>query len=74
MGLYQANPGAGTEVADLRTYLEAHNGMKGLEILEPSDVQHAAQLFRRDGFVVIANALTSEQTDFLAKGCAEATA
>ncbi len=71
MGLYQANPGAGTEVADLRTYLEAHNGMKGLEILEPSDVQHAAQLFRRDGFVVIANALTSEQTDFLAKGCAE---
>ncbi|MDO9247314.1 MAG: phytanoyl-CoA dioxygenase family protein, partial [Phenylobacterium sp.] len=35
----------------------------------PGDTEHAVNLFRRDGFVVIANVLTSEQTDFLAKGC-----
>lgn len=57
------------EVLALRAHLEAHNGIKGLDILEAKDVSHAADLFRRDGFVVIANALTSEQTDFLAKGC-----
>ncbi len=59
------------EIARLRAHLEANNGLKGLEILEVSDVRHAAELFRRDGFVVIANALTSEQTARLAAGCAE---
>ena len=59
------------EVLALRAHLEAHNGIKGLDILEAKDVSHAVDLFRRDGFVVIANALTSEQTDFLAKGCNE---
>ncbi|MDP3868553.1 phytanoyl-CoA dioxygenase family protein [Phenylobacterium sp.] len=57
------------EILALRSYLEANNGIKGLDILEPGDTEHAVNLFRRDGFVVIANVLTSEQTDFLAKGC-----
>lgn len=60
---------ASPDVADLRAHLEANNGIKGLEILEPNEIEHAVRLFRRDGFVVIANALNSEQTDFLAKGC-----
>ena len=60
---------ADPEVLALRAHLEANNGIKGLDILESADVSHAADLFRRDGFVVIANALTSEQTDFLAQGC-----
>ncbi len=51
-----------------RAYLEANNGIRGLEILEPGDVAHAAELFRRDGFVVIARALDSAQVEFLAKG------
>jgi hypothetical protein len=61
------------EVAALRAHLEAHNGIKGLEILEPKDVRHAVELFRRDGFVVIANVLSDEQTGFLAAGCREVT-
>ncbi|MEI6439529.1 MAG: phytanoyl-CoA dioxygenase family protein [Alphaproteobacteria bacterium] len=59
------------DVVALRAHLEANNGIKGLDILEPTDVQHAADLFRRDGFVVIANALNSEQTAVLAQGCHE---
>ncbi len=59
------------DIVALRAHLEANNGIKGLDILEPTDVQHAADIFRRDGFVVIANALNSEQTDFLAQGCHE---
>ena len=59
------------EILALRAHLEAHNGIKGLDILEPGDTEHAVNLFRRDGFVVIANVLSSEQTDFLAKGCNE---
>jgi len=57
------------QVAALRAHLEAHNGLKGLEILEPRDIDHAAALFRRDGFVVIANVLDSGQIERLASGC-----
>ncbi len=57
------------EVAALRAYLEANTGIKGLSILEPRDQKHAVELFRRDGFVVIANALNSEQVEILASGC-----
>lgn len=59
------------EIVALRTYLEANNGIRGLEILEPRDLAHAVELFRRDGFVVIANVLDSEQTEILANGCRE---
>ena len=59
------------EIMALRAHLDANNGLKGLEILEPGDVGHAVSLFRRDGFVVIANALNDEQTAFLANGCFE---
>ncbi len=58
-------------VSELRRYLEAHNGIKGLEILEPTDVDRAVQLFHRDGFVVLGDVLNGEQTDFLARGCNE---
>ncbi len=58
-------------VAALRAHLEANNGIKGLEILAPGDARHAVELFRRDGFVVIADVLTAEQTDILAAGCRE---
>ena len=57
------------EILALRAYLEAENGIKGLDILEPGDTEHAVNLFRRDGFVVIANVLNDEQTGFLAEGC-----
>ena len=63
-----------SHLADLdaqRAYLEANNGIRGLEILERGDFAHAAELFRRDGFVVIANALDSEEVEVLARGCRE---
>ena len=58
-----------SEVTAQRTYLTAHNGIKGLSVLEPGHTEEAVKLFRRDGFVVVANVLTKEQTDFLAQGC-----
>ncbi len=56
-------------VRQLRTYLEANNGIKGLEILAPTDVAHAVSMFRRDGFVVIGGVLNNEQIEILASGC-----
>ncbi len=60
------------EVAALRAYLDANTGIRGLEILAPADLGHAVELFRRDGFVVIADVLDSAQVEILARGCAEA--
>ncbi len=62
------------EVAALRAHLEAHNGIKGLSILDPGDIKHAVELFRRDGFVVIADVLNSEQIEILSRGCHEVIA
>ena len=30
------------EIVELRTYLEAHNGIRGLELLEPGEVERSA--------------------------------
>ncbi len=57
------------KVLALREHLEANNGIKGLDILKPGETGHAVNLFRRDGFVVIANVLNSEQTEILRNGC-----
>lgn len=57
------------DVIALRAHLEANNGIKGLNILQPGETKHAVDLFRRDGFVVIANVLNSEQTEILRTGC-----
>ena len=59
------------ETLALRAHLEASNGIKGLDILQPGDTKHAVDLFRRNGFVVIANVLDSEQTEILRNGCDE---
>jgi Phytanoyl-CoA dioxygenase (PhyH) len=59
------------EVIALRDHLEAHNGIRGLDILEPTEIERAVRLFDRDGFVVVRDALTPEQTEFLAHGVME---
>lgn len=59
----------GSEIVALRTHLEANNGIKGLEVLQPHQVGRAVELFRRDGFVVVSDVLDDEQTEFLAIGC-----
>ncbi len=58
-------------VAELRAHLAAHNGIAGLEILDPEEIERAVRIFDRDGFVVVRNALTAEQTEFLAAGVTE---
>ena len=57
------------KVQRLRVYLENNNGMKGLEILAPEEIDRAVKIFYRDGFVVVRDALNSERLDFLQKGC-----
>ena len=50
-------------------YLKAHNGISGLEVLNPDEIDRARDLFHRDGFVVIQNILSDEQLDRLKVGC-----
>jgi hypothetical protein len=47
-------------VCDLREYLKENNGIKGLEICEPHEVEKAARIFHRDGFVAVKDCLSPE--------------
>jgi hypothetical protein len=51
---------ANENVCALREYLEENNGIKGLEICEPHEVERAVRIFHRDGFVAVQNALSPE--------------
>src|SRR5262249_38667190 len=53
------------EVCALREHLRVHNGIQGLEILEPNDIEGAARIFFRDGFVVVKDVLNAEELDRL---------
>ena len=57
------------DVETLRRDLEARNGMPGLEILQPDEVDAAVRIFHRDGFVVVRDVLNADQVRFLRKGC-----
>ena len=46
----------------------------GLEILSPSDIDKAVELFYRDGFIVVADVLTPQQVEFLKAGVLEVVA
>ncbi len=59
-------------VEALRAHLRQHNGIRGLEICNPSEVKRAARIFRRDGFVVVRDLLNAEQLERWRAGCAEA--
>ena len=61
--------GVTVNVATLRRDLEANNGMPGLEILRPEEVDAAVRIFYRDGFVVVRDVLTADQVKFLRRGC-----
>lgn len=49
------------EVVELRDHLDANGGITGIELVDPGDVERAVRIFRRDGFVVIRDALDVEQ-------------
>ena len=57
-----------TRVQELRSYLAANNGIRGLEVCEPDEVERVKRLFYRDGFVVVRNALDEDQLGFLRRG------
>lgn len=48
-------------VSELREHLRQNNGIKGLELVSPKDTKRAAELFHRDGFVAVRDALNPEQ-------------
>ena len=58
-------------VSKLRDYLAERNGIDGLEVVDAVDVDRAAELFHRDGFVAVANVLTPEQLEILRSGADE---
>lgn len=60
------------DLEDQRAYLSAHNGIRGLEVLDPSEVDRAVRIFQRDGFVVIRDALPPDQLAILKAGVDEA--
>ncbi len=50
-------------VERLRARLRDKNGIVGLEIVEPHEVERAARIFFRDGFVVVNNLLDPERLE-----------
>ena len=48
-------------VVALRERLQRENGIRGLEVVSPSDIARAAELLHRDGFVVVRDALGADQ-------------
>lgn len=56
------------ELAEQRRYLDVNNGIVGLEIVDPGDIDRAVRLFQRDGFVVVDNVLDPEQLALLREG------
>ena len=60
------------EVERLRTYLRESNGIRGLEICSPDDVERAARIFHRDGFVVVRDLLDAEHLHRFREGSAKA--
>jgi ectoine hydroxylase-related dioxygenase (phytanoyl-CoA dioxygenase family) len=59
----------GLEAAEQREYFESNNGIKGLEVVRPNEVERATRIFYRDGFVVVRDALTEDQLAFIRDGC-----
>ena len=61
------------EVEALRAELALHNGIHGLEIFSPEDdPAEICRVYRRDGFVVVRDALNAEQLESLRSGCSKA--
>ena len=58
-------------VAALRERLRERNGIPGLEVVAPGDVERATTLFHRDGFVAVRDALTADQLALLRRAADE---
>ena len=58
------------DVAALRQRMREHNGIAGLEVCSPEEIERAAMLFHRDGFVAVRDALDPDQLNRLREGAA----
>lgn len=59
-------------VVALRRRLWERNGIPGLEVCDPDEVDRAAALFHRDGFVAVREAIPPDQLDRLREAAAAA--
>ena len=59
-------------VRSLRAHLKAQNGIRGLEICAPTEVERAVRIFHRDGFVVVRDLLDDEHLRLFRDGSARA--
>ena len=57
-------------VGRLRDYLRNNNGIRNLEICSPNEIERAARIFHRDGFVVVQDLLDSDRLARFRQGCA----
>jgi len=57
------------EFENKRQYLSANNGIEGLEVVVPEEVERATRIFYRDGFVVVRDVLDKNQLDEIRCGC-----
>ncbi|MEM7130037.1 MAG: phytanoyl-CoA dioxygenase family protein [Chloroflexota bacterium] len=58
-------------VEELREHLRRHNGIHGLEICTPSEIERAARIFHRDGFVVVRDLLNPKQLARFREGASQ---
>ena len=58
-------------VVALRERLRERNGIPGLEVVSPDEVTRAAELFHRDGFVAVRDAIPTDQLERLRAAAAE---
>ena len=59
-------------VQNLGAHLKTQNGIRGLEICAPADVERAVRIFHRDGFVVVRDLLDDEHLRLFRDGSARA--
>ena len=57
------------EFVEMRQYLTEHNGITGLEVLNPDEIDRAVRVFYRDGFVVVRDVLDATQLAALSSAC-----
>jgi len=60
------------DVERLRDHRRRNNGIQGIEICDPDEVERAARIFRRDGFVVVRDLLDEEHLATFRRGSARA--
>jgi len=58
------------EVVALREKLRLNNGIRGLDICDPDEIERITRIFRRDGFVVVRELLNAEQLERFREGSA----